>query len=332
MNSNLISIVIPAYNLPIYTEKTINSIISQTYRPIEIILSDDNSPNSLVHISNKVLNLNDNDLTIKYYRQTKNLGYYWNLNFAISKANGKYLLMLDHDDWLVDNRFLTDSLTFLKNNINCNLTICNTLNENSLFPFFNLSNTNWITINGMNFISNYLFNNVHPSRSAIIFNLDKLNNLGYKNFFIKKNSINFMPDEAFVSIMLLASIGDIGISGKIVSIRGIPDELSVSRTKEWNSNIGIKSFIQYIKLYYYFKNIKSNSGMKLMINLILKINPLQKFNYTVFKVIKIDRVAIILMFASVFRKNLLNLVFLFRILIYKCKKYFFYNIIDFIIK
>ena len=47
MDKNLVSVVIPAYNSPDYTRKTIESVIAQTHRPIEIILSDDNSPISL---------------------------------------------------------------------------------------------------------------------------------------------------------------------------------------------------------------------------------------------------------------------------------------------
>ena len=47
MEKNLVSVVIPAYDKPDYTRKTIQSIINQSHRPIEIILSDDNSPNSL---------------------------------------------------------------------------------------------------------------------------------------------------------------------------------------------------------------------------------------------------------------------------------------------
>ena len=47
MNKKLVSVVIPAYDNPEYTRKTIESVINQTHRPIEIIISDDKSPNSL---------------------------------------------------------------------------------------------------------------------------------------------------------------------------------------------------------------------------------------------------------------------------------------------
>ena len=102
MDKNLVSVVIPAYNKPEYTNKTIESVIAQTHRPIEIILSDDNSPNSLKALVDEKRAKCDSGLEIKYYRQKENLNYYWNLQFVLSKAIGKYMVMLDHDDWLID--------------------------------------------------------------------------------------------------------------------------------------------------------------------------------------------------------------------------------------
>lgn len=317
MNLDLVSIVIPAYNLPDYTEKAINSIISQTYRPIEIILSDDNSPISLIHIANKFSELNNQGIFLKYFRQKHNLGYFWNLDFTIQKATGKYLLMLDHDDWLTDFNFLSDSVNFLENNLNCYLTISNTLNEDSPFPFFNLYYSNFRTFNGMNFIVNYLFDNIHPSRSAIIFRLDKLNELNYRNYFLINTKMKYMPDEGFVAIILLASIGQIAVSGKIVSIRGVPETISVSRNSEWSKNGGVKLFNQYILLYYYFKKINSKQGMQLMLRLILKVYPIKKFNFSVIKQLNFDKIPLILMITSVLKQNLLYILLLPRKIIFK---------------
>ena len=73
MEKNLVSVVIPAYDKPDYTRKTIQSIINQSHRPIEIILSDDNSPNSLKVLVDEKRNECGPDLEIKYYRQKKTL-------------------------------------------------------------------------------------------------------------------------------------------------------------------------------------------------------------------------------------------------------------------
>ena len=96
MDKNLVSVVIPAYNLPDYTRKTIQSVIDQTHRPIEIILSDDNSPISLKSLVDEKQPDCGPDLEIKYYRQKENLNYYFNLQFVLGEANGKYVVLLDH--------------------------------------------------------------------------------------------------------------------------------------------------------------------------------------------------------------------------------------------
>ena len=83
MKSSLISVVIPAYNLIDYTEKTIKSVIEQTHRPIEIILSDDCSPQSLKPMTDRLAL--DSEISFKYFRQPENLNYYWNLKFCLTK-------------------------------------------------------------------------------------------------------------------------------------------------------------------------------------------------------------------------------------------------------
>ena len=83
---------------------------------------------------------------------------------------------------------------------------------------------------------------------------------GRQNYFIDNASAKTMeinPDEAFVSICLLAALGSVAVSGRIVSIRGEPIG-SISRTLKWSSeSFGIKSFTQYFMLYEYFKKIVS---------------------------------------------------------------------------
>ena len=41
---NMVSVVIPAYNQPTYLQRALESVLEQTYRPIEVIVADDCSP------------------------------------------------------------------------------------------------------------------------------------------------------------------------------------------------------------------------------------------------------------------------------------------------
>lgn len=98
----LISIGIPTYNRADgYLCSALRSAVHQTYKNIEIIVSDNCS---LDHT--EVVVKGFNDPRIRYYRQKTNIGRINNLKFCLEQARGKYYLML-HDDDLIDDDFLS---------------------------------------------------------------------------------------------------------------------------------------------------------------------------------------------------------------------------------
>ena len=299
IKNDLLSIVIPAYNLPDYTEKAIDSIISQTYRPIEIIISDDNSPNSLRGLVTQKQMACDEGIKIKFFEQQTNLGYYWNTEFVLSKAVGKYLVMLDHDDWLINKDYFSDVISIM-NSKSCTVGIGNTFLEKSAYPMMNIHYEQWHIIPGGEYIKNGLFEDLHPSRSAVLMRLDLLKNLNYQNYFIKKEvakKINIHPDEGFVTIALLLSQGSVALTGKVISVRGNPGS-GFSSKQKWKRDSGYKSFIQHYELYKYFAKIGFSDGETAIRNCIIRVNPCEKINYQVIKHLNFDREAISLIFKS----------------------------------
>jgi len=322
MNKALISVVIPAYNLPEYTAKTIDSIMSQTYRPIEIVISDDNSPISLKALVKAKQDKCDAGINIKYFRQQLNLGYYGNLQFVQNEAVGKYFLMLDHDDWLIDNDFFTESINAMESKSDCFISFCNSLYEKSTHPFLDIYYENWHYINGGAYIKNNLFNDLTPARGAVIMRLDKLRDLNYKDYFIDNASakkISIYPDEAFVSIYLLASLGSVAVSGRMVSIEGEPIG-SNSTTIEWESeSFGIKAFAQYFKLYEYFKKTNFHEGVDAIFQNFINIHLVSKINIALLRYLKFQKLAIVFMSISFLKYNIRLLFSLPRNLFIKLK-------------
>ena len=122
-----ISIIIPIYNTEKYLEKCINSVISQTYKNIEVILINDGSTNECCVNICKRFEMLDN--RVKFYDKNNN-GVSETRNFGIEKAKGKYLIFIDSDDWIGK-----DTIKILYEKIkNNDLSICSYRRVYDNFP------------------------------------------------------------------------------------------------------------------------------------------------------------------------------------------------------
>lgn len=98
MNTPLISVIVPVYNVEGYIEQCIRSIQSQTYKNLEVIIVDDGSPdNSIV----KAKSLTDGDPRFIYIQQ-ENGGLSAARNTGLEHATGEYVTFIDSDDFLFE--------------------------------------------------------------------------------------------------------------------------------------------------------------------------------------------------------------------------------------
>lgn len=90
-----ISVIIPAYNVEKYIERSINSVLIQTHKPFEIIVVDDGSTDKTEEIVKSY-----KDKT--HYTYQTNQGSSSARNFGIKKAKGDWIAFLDSDDEWVE--------------------------------------------------------------------------------------------------------------------------------------------------------------------------------------------------------------------------------------
>ncbi|MDD6355607.1 MAG: glycosyltransferase family 2 protein [Oscillospiraceae bacterium] len=110
----LVSFVIPIYNTEKYIKATVNSILDQDYKDIEIVAVNDGSTDKSLEILNAIKS-NDNRLKII---NTKNHGVSSARNTGIDNANGEWIYFIDSDDLLLPN-----SLSILINHLKDNSDI-----------------------------------------------------------------------------------------------------------------------------------------------------------------------------------------------------------------
>ena len=93
----LVSIIIPVYKNHKYLEKSLESVINQTYKSIEIIIINDGDHND--RTIRLILNKYQHFKKIRYFKLKKNMGVSYALNYGIKKSYGKYINWLSHDDY-----------------------------------------------------------------------------------------------------------------------------------------------------------------------------------------------------------------------------------------
>ena len=93
---DLISVIVPVYNVKKYLKKCVDSIINQQYTNLEIILVDDGSTDGSSMLCD---NLKKEDERIKVFHK-QNGGLSSARNYGFSKSSGKYILFIDSDDYI----------------------------------------------------------------------------------------------------------------------------------------------------------------------------------------------------------------------------------------
>lgn len=103
--SHLVSVIIPVYNCENYLAAAIESVLLQTYRPIEIIVVDDSSTDDTARVAQEF------GTTIRYDLQAKG-GAGVARNRGIELAQGDFLAFLDADDLWVEDKLARQMAEF----------------------------------------------------------------------------------------------------------------------------------------------------------------------------------------------------------------------------
>lgn len=110
-----VSVLLPTYNSTAYVEKTLCSLLNQTYQRYELLILDDCSTDNTIEILSSFFRNNrdfceqtqdkvqcyfskSESIKIKIFRNVKNLGIYQTMNKLVDIAVGNYVIIANHDD------------------------------------------------------------------------------------------------------------------------------------------------------------------------------------------------------------------------------------------
>jgi glycosyltransferase involved in cell wall biosynthesis len=107
----LVSVLIPTFNRPELIKKSINSVLLQSYKNIEIIVTDNSSDCKTAEVISSF-----STLKIKYYKNVCNIGPILNWKYAYDKSSGKYWVLLPDDDYLINPFYIEDGIKIMEAN------------------------------------------------------------------------------------------------------------------------------------------------------------------------------------------------------------------------
>src|SRR5690348_4736208 len=97
--SDWVSVIIPTYNRQNFLKAAVESVIHQTYRPIECFIIDDGSTDNTNEVVKRLMDKNDEEFMVKYIYQDRS-GTQSARNAGTSASTGEFIQYLDSDDVL----------------------------------------------------------------------------------------------------------------------------------------------------------------------------------------------------------------------------------------
>lgn len=122
----MVSVIIPTYNREKTIQSSIESVLSQTYKDIEVIIVDDCSVDNTEDIVKGI-----SDKRVIYIKQEKNGGACAARNKGISVAKGEYIAFQDSDDIWKENKLEIQLENMKKNNSDLDFCMANIIDGKS---------------------------------------------------------------------------------------------------------------------------------------------------------------------------------------------------------
>ena len=258
MKNLKITVIMATYNAEKTIEKTIRSIVTQTYKNIELIIIDGGSKDKTIEIIKKYKKY------ISYWVTEKDNGIYDALNKGIKRASGEYIYILGADDFFCDNNIIENVASNLDDDIDI------------------LSGPVFL----MQFNMKKLFNNYSREIKNNLDEKDLINILlpPHQGLFVKSDIMKkylfdikykLRADFKFELIMLTSNLNIKFVDFPIAfySVEGVSNRKIIEMVEE---TILVLKELEYISLNYRYKD-KMRIKIKLIFKELLKIFKLWNF-------------------------------------------------------
>lgn len=109
----VVTVGLPVYNGERYLREALDSILSQTYADLEVLISDNASTDGTAAICRSYA---EADRRVRYHRQASNIGIFANAAFTMENATGRYFMLAGDDD-VYHEKFVAECLSVVDRDV-----------------------------------------------------------------------------------------------------------------------------------------------------------------------------------------------------------------------
>lgn len=187
MKHPLISIIVPTYNRKQMLFQCVDSILAQTYRPIEIIVVDDcSSDGTREAFAEKYGNVSE----VTIFCNEQNMGCSYNRRLGYKKSKGELIVFMDDDDYYINNTFFEKVVSIYKSHKSVSLIGASSEIRRELDGNISLHKMDGKgLIKTSEYLKNLQLKTAKPDAFATVFVRDKIDQSG----FLEMKMINDAP-------------------------------------------------------------------------------------------------------------------------------------------
>ncbi|WP_052131499.1 glycosyltransferase family 2 protein [Planococcus sp. CAU13] len=170
---NKVSIIIPTYKRSNLLERAIESVLNQTYSNIEVVVVDDNIPDSQHRAETEIkMKKYSTDYRVIYVKNNKSLGGAFARNVGIKNANGKFITFLDDDDIYLPHKVGKQLRFMLQNDYDLSFTDVRIHNSDDVL--IDYREHNYITsLSNKDLLKEHLMHHLTPT-STFMFKIESI--------------------------------------------------------------------------------------------------------------------------------------------------------------
>lgn len=222
-----VSVCMITYNHEQYIEQAINGVLMQQCSfDVELIISNDCSPDHTDQIIKKIVNTHPCAHWIKYTKHLVNKGITANFIWTLKQARGKYIAICEGDDYWIDSLKLQKQVAFMEQNQDCALCFHASKSINNNNP------NEYIVSKPKDIPMNNKFEIKHVILKGGTF-------MATNSMFFLKEHINYIPEWLskvpvgdLPLMLLLGSKGKIGFIDEVMSVYRI-----MSSSTSWSAKM-----------------------------------------------------------------------------------------------